>query len=375
VAAGTTVTAVVTALLSPFFGVLIDRYGARRLALPGVIATGFAMAAISLATGSAVQWLLLWGFYAVISVSVKTTVWTAPVSGMFEAGRGLALGLTLCGTAAAQVVSPPLCNWLIEQYGWRQAYVWAGFGWGSLALLLSWLFLFDVHDRGRRRPRAAQIDTPAEAPRGDLPGLSIAQAWLSRALWMIAVSTFVMMTLSLGLQIHQVPILTGSGVSRANAAWLVSLFGVAGIVGKLVTGTLLDRYRPNWIGGITLAANGLAFAFLHDGVRTPELIVAAILINGYSAGTKLQICTYLTSSYAGLRNLGAILGTMFSVVALGSGLGPLLAGLTYDFTGSYSLFLIAGTVGCLFCGGLVAALPRYPDWRASESGRPATAVG
>ena len=358
--AGMTMSAVVTALLSPVVGMAIDRWGARRLGLPGLVATAVAIGAISLASGSAVQWLLLWAFYALISISVKTTIWTAPVSAMFTAGRGIALALVLSGTAAAQAIAPPLCNWLIEAYGWRQAYVLTGLGWGGMALVLCWLFLYDRKDRERiARPRGAAAPVVTE-----LPGLSIAEAWRSRALWAIAISTFVMMLLSLGLQIHQVPILTGAGISRANAAWLVSLFGVAGVVGKLVTGALLDRYRPNWIGGITLAANGLAFLFLLDGVRTPGLIVAAILINGYSAGTKLQICTYLTSSYAGLRNLGAVFGAMYSLVALGSGLGPLVAGFVYDVTGGYTPFLFAGMVGCVCCGLLVLTLPRYPDWQA-----------
>jgi predicted MFS family arabinose efflux permease len=375
VAASTTMSAVVTALLSPVFGMLIDRYGARRLGLPGLVATAFAIAAISLANGSAIQWLLLWAFYALISISVKTTVWTAPVSGVFSAGRGVALALVLSGTAAAQAISPPLCNWLIEHYGWRQAYVWVGFGWGSVALLLSWLFLYDVHDRERLTPQAGKT-TQAVGPRGaDLPGLSIAEAWRSRALWSIAVSTFLMMMLSIGLQIHQVPILTGAGVSRANAAWLASLFGIAGIAGKLVTGALLDRYRPNWIGGLTLAVNGLAFALLLYGVHVPVLIVAAIVINGYSAGTKLQICTYLTSCYGGLRHLATIFGAMYSLVALGSGLGPMVAGLVYDLSGSYAAFLLAGTAGCVFCGFLILTLPLYPDWGPGGGRRAAVAAG
>lgn len=286
---------------------------------------------------------------------------------MFVSGRGVALALTLSGTAAAQAISPPLCNWLIEHYGWRQAYVWTGFGWGGLALLLCWLFLYDLKDRRRMAPPA---DGPTETAAADLPGLSIAEAWRSRALWSIAASTFLMMLLSLGLQIHQVPILTGAGVSRSNAAWLAGLFGVAGIVGKLVTGALLDRYRPNWIGGLTLGANSIAFALLLYGVHSPALIVVAILINGYSAGTKLQICTYLTASYAGLRNLGAVFGAMYSLVSLGSGLGPMIAGLVYDTTGGYAPFLLAGTLGCVVCGLLVFTLPRYPDWPAEPAAPP-----
>ncbi len=359
IAAGTSISSVVTALLSPFFGILIDRYGSRRLALPGLVVTALAMSGIALSNGSAVQWLAIWSFYALISISVKTTVWTAAVSGTFTAGRGLALGLTLSGTAAAQIVAPPLSNWLIEAYGWRLAYVWLGLGWGSFALLLSWLFLYDAHDRKRVAVKAGVADQVAQA---ELTGLTVAEAWRSRALWAIAVSTFLMMLLSLGLQIHQVPILTASGVSRGNAAWLAGLFGVTGVIGKLATGWLLDRFpHANWIGAATLAGNSLAFALLLWGVHSPALIVAAIVINGYSAGCKLQICTLLTSRYGGMRNFGKIYGAMTSLVALSSGMGPMVAGLAFDFTGGYEPFLMAGVAGCLISGWLVLTLPPLPS--------------
>ena len=354
IAAGTSISSVVTALLSPFFGILIDRYGSRRLALPGLVITALAMASIALANGSPLQWLAIWAFYALISITVKTTVWTAAVSGTFTAGRGLALGLTLSGTAAAQIIAPPLANWLVDEMGWRLAYVWMSLGWGGLALLLAWLFLYDAHDRNRALESA---DAPAE-----LPGLSLGEAWRSRALWAIAASTFLMMFLSLGLQIHQVPILTGAGISRSNAAWLAGLFGVAGIIGKLVTGWLLDRFpHANAIGAATLAANSIAFGLLLWGVHAPALIVAAILLNGYSAGCKLQICTLLTARYGGMRNFGKIYGTMTSVVALSSGVGPMAAGAVYDLTGGYGMFLIAGVIGCLISGLLVLTLPALTE--------------
>jgi predicted MFS family arabinose efflux permease len=354
--AGVTISGFVTAILSPPFGVLIDRYGSRRLALPGIVVTACAMTLIALSSGSPGQWLMLWAFYALVSIAVKTTVWTTAVSGVFEAGRGLALGITLSGVAIAQIVGPPLAQWLIAETGWRMAYVWLSLGWGGITLLACWLFLYDAHDRKR-----AEADG-AGATRPDFAGLSIAEAWRSPALWLIDISNFVIMLMTIGLLLHQVPIMTGAGVTRVEAAWLSSLVGIAAIAGKLVTGVLLDRFRANWVGGLTLASTALAFFFLIEGVHSPLLIVLAMLVNGYSAGTKLQIASYLTARYAGMRNYGVIYGVMTSVTALGSALGPITAGFAFDMTGSYSLFLIAGTIGCLIGGTLLMALPAYPDW-------------
>jgi predicted MFS family arabinose efflux permease len=94
------------------------------------------------------------------------------------------------------------------------------------------------------------------------------------------------MVLTQGLLAHLIPILTDAGVSRTRAALLASLSGVAGIAGKLITGVLLDRFRPNWIGGLTLGAAALTFLFLMDGLNSPAAIVFALMVNGYAAGTK-----------------------------------------------------------------------------------------
>ncbi|MDE2595645.1 MAG: MFS transporter [Sphingomonadales bacterium] len=364
VSSGMSISALISAILSPFYGLVIDRKGTRLFALPGLALTMLAMCGFAWLTGSPWQWTALWLIYGVISVSVKSTVWTTAVAGVFDRGRGLALGITLSGTAFAQMVTPPLANWLIATQGWRMAYVWLGLGWGGLALLLCWLFLFDAHDRGK-----ARVEQGGKAHDSTLlPGLTLAQALRDTALWRIGISTFIMMVLTIGLMVHVFQILREAGVSRENAAWLSSLSGFFGIVGKLVTGWLLDRFRPNWVGGLTLGATALAFAFLMDGIRSPWIIACAMIVNGYSAGTKIQIAGYLTTRYGGLKYFGTIFGVMAAAIAAGSGLGPVFAGKIYDSAGGYGPFLLIGTIGSAFCGLLILSLPKYPVWGSSSGG-------
>jgi predicted MFS family arabinose efflux permease len=363
VSAGLPIAGLFSVLLSPFVGVFIDRRGPRRLAIPGIVALMLSTASFGLANGSVVQWVGLWLVAAIVTLAVTVNVWTSAVAHAFQAGRGLALGLTLAGTAVAQAVTPILATTLIESFGWRAAFPIMAVGWGGVAFVLCFLFFRSPGDGVVRTAAQAKADQDNST----LPGLTIAQAWRDPGLWRIAISTFLLMVLTIGLLIHQIPILIEAGVTPAHAAWLAGAGGLAGIVGKLVTGVLVDRFRANWVGGITLGFTAFAFLLLMDGVRTPTLIVVAMLINGYSAGTKLQICSYLTSRYGGLRNFGTIYGTIGSLVSLGSALGPLLAGIVYDRTGGYGPFLVAGTVGCLFCGLLILTLPRYPDWGDQES--------
>jgi predicted MFS family arabinose efflux permease len=343
-------------LLSPFAGSLVDRFGPRRLALPGVLLMTLSTASFGLANGSVVQWAFLWTVYGFAHISMMMSIWTGAVTQAFDKGRGLALGLALAGSGVSQTVIPSLATWLIDTVGWRETYLVLGLGWGCLTLPLCWLFLRDTAGQLRRRVREQTEECMARE------GLTIPQAWRDRGLWSIAMATLLVMLMTQALAVHQIPIMSEAGLTRSTAALLAGLAGIASFAGNVVTGALMDRYRANWVGGITLGVLALAFLLLLDGVRTPALIFIAMLISGYSAGTKLQICGYLTSRYGGLRNYGAIFGMMGSLIAVGGALGPFLGGVLYDLSGSYTVFVIIGMIGCAISGLLIVSLPRTPEW-------------
>lgn len=369
VSAGLSISSLTTAVLSPFFGILIDRYGTRKLALPGLVVAAFAISSFALANGSPTQWLVMWAIYAIVSLSVKTTIWTAAVAGVFDKARGLALAITLAGATAAHAIMPVLANFLVESFGWRMAFVWIGIGGSVIALTLSYFFLYDIHDR----QRAASSSGAAKSVRPNLPGLSLSEAWRDSALWRIGISIFVIMALTIGLLVHQIEILIEVGVTRTNAAWLASLAGAMGIIGKIVTGLLLDRFHGNWVGGITMTSAALAFAILLTAAQSTPLLIFAMLVNGYTAGAKLHIASYLTVQYSGMKHFGKIYGVITSMVSAGSGIGPILAGVIYDMTGGYEAFLLAGALGLVLSGVMFFTLPRYPDWNAKATVQAAAA--
>jgi hypothetical protein len=84
-------------------------------------------------------------------------------------------------------------------------------GWGGFAFVLCLLFF---HAPSDGPVRGAAADTSA------LPGLTVAQAWRDPGLRRIAISTFLLMVLTIGLLIHQIPILIEAGVSPERAALL-----------------------------------------------------------------------------------------------------------------------------------------------------------
>ncbi|HEY6868876.1 MAG TPA: MFS transporter [Novosphingobium sp.] len=365
---GYSLSTLLSALLSPLFGMALDRWGPRRLALPGIFSATGIIAAFSLISGAAWQWYMLWALYSVFSVASKQTTWVAALTRRFELGRGLAIGMASTGGALTQVVVPPLTVVLISAVGWRLTYVVLAFAWGTVTFLCAWLFL---HDR-RPRPRKASVVAPAHGspPTRDhsaepvivLQGLTIAEAWRSRALWSIAISTVLVLGITVGFAIHQVPILRGVGMSNAEAAMLVGIAGVSGLCGQLMTGALLDRFNPNWVGGITLAGAAASFGALLSQGLSLTVIFMAMLVNGYTQGAKSQICSYLTARHAGGRSFGAIFGFMNSMMGAGASIGPLLAGLAYDVSGAYTPYLIGCAIGCAIASALLISLPATPSW-------------
>lgn len=356
---GVSITALLTFFLSPLFGMFIDRWGVRRLALPGLVLMIAVIASLSLLTGAVWEWFAIWTLYAGAALMTKSTVWTASVNSTFAAGRGLALGLVLSGSAVAQAITPALTEWLIRTQGWRLAFVWLAAGWGTLAALLCLLWLRDGYELSRK---AAASKEASSGPLLDVPGLTVAEALRSPTIWRIAISTFLVMTVTIALVVHQFRILTATGMSGQTAAFYAIPAGLAGIAGKLITGWLLDRYPARWVGGLTIGVTALTFAILLMAQPPVWLIVVALMINGYAGGTKLQLVGYVTAAYTGMRQFGAIFGLLASLIAAGSGLGPVLGGWIFDTFHSYTPMLWGGLLLTLVSAALLLGLGPYPDW-------------
>jgi predicted MFS family arabinose efflux permease len=362
---GMMISAVGAVMFSPFVGAVIDRWGTRRLGLAGIAALICASCGFAFANGSVMQWAALWCFFALADLMAKSTVWTTAVAGTFDAQRSLAIAVTMCGASVAHIAAPVLSQTLIAHFGWRMAFALIGLCWGGMSLAVVFLLFFDAKDRFRN---AEPLQAVEAAP--ELTGMSLQSALTNIPLIRIGLATFITLTLTMAVAVHQVPLLTEAGLTRANAAYLASLGGTAVFIGNLGTGRLMDRFEGGTVGAVTLLVSGMSFVLLYDGIRTVPLMVVAMLVIGYTAGAKMQICAYLTTRYAGMRNYGKIFGVMASLMALAGGLGPLLASLLRDHFGNYTALVTASVVGTIFSAVLIFRLGPYPDFPVSPTTGP-----
>jgi MFS family permease len=208
---------------------------------------------------------------------------------------------------------------------------------------------------------------PSAAAAAVLTGLTVREALRDRRIIRIGLANLVMASISGGVSAHLVPLISEAGVTRDAAVQMAATAGIAGLAGKFLTGWLVDRYQGSLVPFFSFAIAALGHFLLLDTLDTPAALTAGAMILGYASGAGLQVTTYLVSRYAGLRKFGTIFGTIASMMLAGSAIGPLVAGLVHDATGSYAALLMVAAPTMLLCALLFVGLGRYPDFAASPS--------
>jgi MFS family permease len=362
IASGVMFNAVAAVVLGPFAGYAVDRIGPRWIAITGSALVCAAFVALSTVNASLWSWWGVWAAMALAAVLIKPMVWTAAVSSLFAASRGLALAATLCGTALASTVNPILCAWLIRHYGWRAAYLGLAIFYAVLVLPALLLFFRSALDRGGRRSRDA-----AAPARADLPGVTARQGLTSWRFHRLIIAACAMVLVGANSTINFVPIMMSFGHPQATAAGVAGLAGISTIVGRLIGGYMLDRINGNIVAGLSVAMPiGSSLLFLLFPGSVPAAVGAALFV-GLSLGAELDCVAYLTTRHFGLKSFGVLFGTVGGALALATGLGPLIINRVYDVYGSYTPALIGFIPICLLGSTLFFTLGRYPDFGESAA--------
>ncbi|WP_373097436.1 MFS transporter [Zhongshania sp.] len=334
ISSGITIAAFLSAIFCIPIGVLVDRIGPRRVGLVGVLFMGLCVALLGTATGEQSNWIFLWCLLAFSTLWVQATVWTSAVTSRFEASRGLALAITLSGASVGATIFPVMATWLIDSYGWREAYMYLGGIWVTIVFPIMFFFF-----RGAKDQSIAQKRDNPEVEKV-LTGVSIADGMRSPALYKLIMAGGFFAFTAIGTVVHFVPILKDTGTEPLAAAGVASLIGIFSIVGRLGTGFLLDRFAGHIVGGIAFLIPLVACALLLiDGSNSINQSLAAAIF-GLTLGSEVDVIAYLAARYFGLKNFGALYGAMVMALSLGTAFGPLGAGAAYDHFGSYDEFLM-----------------------------------
>jgi MFS family permease len=213
----------------------------------------------------------------------------------------------------------------------------------------------------RERPSAEA--TAGRATPGS--GAPLSDSLRSRVFWILVVVLFCSSIAQNGSIAHLSALLTDRGVSAGGGALAVSAMGGASLVGRLLTGWLLDRFFAPRVAFVLLTLAALGTFLLAGAHSLPLGLVAAALI-GFGMGGEADVTPYLLSRYFGLRSFSMLYGFTWTAYAFAGAIGPHLMGKAFDATGSYETLLVRLAVATLAVATLMLLMPRYRE-PASQS--------
>jgi MFS family permease len=333
---GLTLLNVVMGLSAPFAGRAMDMRSIRALVIGGTLAlaAGFVIAALAPVT---------WVFVAAYALLVSAGVLLAgPLASStlaakwFRARRGLAIGWSSVGTSIGGLVLPPLVAVAMAAWGWRGAHVAMAVLAVALIVPLVWMVVANAPEDKNVEPE------PESAAVRARPAAPPAQPWTTaailreRSFWAAAIAFGFLTMVFSGVQANLVPFVEDGGVSRADAALLMSVLAGAGIIGKIAVGWATDRLGHRllfYVAAVVLAA---AMLMLRLTPGFGLLVVASGLL-GLATGGFLPLLGAVVARRFGPSAFGRVMGLLGPFTMPVAVLGPPLAGHVFDVTGSYVL--------------------------------------
>jgi MFS family permease len=283
------------------------------------------------------------GASTMVPASVVATNW-------FSERRGLALGTTLAGAAAASVTMPLLVNHLLLRYGTRATLEMSVV---PILVVVLPLVLFVV----RTRPGGVSARTAAQGEHGGIAGLEFGQALRTAPFWLLVAVQVCFGAGFGGLHYHFVPMVLNAGYSQSTAAILMSTASSIAVVSFFLIGIAADRFGGRatlaWSMALLGAGVGAFGAIGYRPMAVPAMVLALTLI-GLFAGSAPIAAPILLVETLGLKRFGSLWGLLNFCGLIGFAIGPVLVGRAFDRTASYFFAMeICGAV-CVI-GGLAAA--------------------
>ena len=321
-------------------GVLADRLGARPVALAGALCLG---AALWLASRASSLTMVYVTFSVGIGIGVGL-VYVPSVGAVqpwFEKNRAFASGLAVAGIGAGNIAGPLLAAWAIERYGWR----------GAFQLLAVTLCAVGVAAALALQRKKSERSVSPEGT-GLRDALKGAPYWLLYAsLVLTCIPLFVPM-------VHLGPFAQDAGFSEKEGVALVSLIGLGSLLGRFTIGGFADRVGR--VPSLALMYAGLGVMLLVWWVAAAYWLLALFaLVFGMCYGAYVALLPTIVMDRYGPRAVSGIIGFLYTGAGLGTLVGPWLAGVAFDATGSYSIPMLAGAACAFLAAACILPLMKH----------------
>jgi OFA family oxalate/formate antiporter-like MFS transporter len=330
-------------------GRLADRWGARRLAVIGMTLVGGGLALASVAR-TLIEVYLAYGLGVGLGIGCAYVPVVGVVQRWFDKRRGLASGLAVSGIGVGTLAMPPLAAVLIEALGWRDAYLALGIGAATLGIGMSLLIVSDPRDRGLH---ADGVDSDAR-PSGRRPlGMTVQQAVRSAEFKSLYAACLICSFAVFVPFVHLVPFAQDHGIEQTRAALLIAMIGAGSTFGRFFLGGVADRIGRTAFLVVTYIGMTVAMAIWIVAESFAALALFAVVLGLFYGGWVAVLPAVVMDRFGGV-NLSAIIGVLYTSVAVGTLIGPSVAGFLFDMTHSYRSAIIASVLANLVAAAIAA---------------------
>ena len=321
----------IAAFMLPYMGKLIDKYGARKTLIIVSIILGFSCVFF----GAASNFLMLtvgFGFLRFFGQGSLMLGCANLVSQWFDKKRGFAMSLMALGFGISMAIHPPLSQFLIDEYGWKFAWVFLGVSTWIIMVPTLYILAWNTPESVGLLPDGDKRAESIKDKNEPIEGLDLTQALKEKSFYILSAMWFGMAMLVTTLHFYQFTILTSQGISTDFAANLFTVSAIAMVLFMPVVGKLFENIPTNFVLTIGLIINCISLLSITYANNEYYAFFYAIFF-GINNAISMTMFGYIWPRYFGRKHLGSIQGTGQMIGVIGASLGPLPVGFAIDYIG------------------------------------------
>lgn len=324
-----TATMIGFAIGGVLMGRFTDRLGIRAPLLLGTLSLGLGYIAAASAQS---MWQFILAQAVLIGMFGSSSTFgplVADVTLWFVKRRGVAVAIVASGNYLAGTIWPPILQYAIETVGWRTAHV----GIGVFCVVTMLPLALSLGNR-----RVIEEPNAAASGRHLMAKMNISPSRLQALLVVAGLACCIAMAMP---QVHIVAYCGDLGYGVARGAEMLSLMLGFGIISRLISGVIADRFGGvrTLLLGSTLQFLALLFYIPFDGL-TSLYVVSAFF--GLAQGGIVPSYALIVREYFPAREAGARVSLVLMTTIVGMAIGGWMSGAIYDLTGSYQVAFING---------------------------------
>ena len=317
-------------------GMAFDRYGAQFNYIFGTIL-------LCLAYGFSGFLTEKWQFYIFIGIlggvgasMVGIVPSQSILTKWFNKRLSTVLSIAYAGQGLGVLFLAPLCQILINKYGWMKTYNLVGIFFVMIFIFLIFLPWKKINSGSLNKKKVKNKDI--------LNDLSLKEALFEKTFWIFF---FIFLSTAMGIfgvSLQVVAFLVFCGFSKIEAAFFFGLMGMLTFPGMALTGIAADIWKKHYVSSFSylLSFIGILSLFLLQYYPNYFFLLVFVSSFGLSAGARGPIITSLIAKIFAGKGLASIYGASNLGQGIGAAAGALIAGFLFDINQNYN-------IGFLFC--------------------------